>query len=395
MSDDVEPTTPPAPPTPGPPTAARGADDAAEVAALRAIGLDLLFGDEEGGGARWSDVEDRARRAGRRRSWIAAVAAAVVLVLAVGAGALLARAGRESSTPAGPGGEPRYVLPPVDAENVGAYATLREGAPSDAPAGSLPAEAVHSYNLTWTEPSSGEQLILSVIRPSDIVLGPVSSTPGSGFDVPQTAGSLADLVQRVWRRSVLESRPLTSGDASGLDPATVTCLSTPPEGSADVATGVLDGAWVVSLLPDGREPGGCTEDAEDGTAVRRGIGQLRLVDEAEWWAFVQRWGRVETATAPTTTPPTTLDPAVSAYCDAIERYRGTGLTDPGTGAPSAEALPYIESIRDAAPDDVRPTFDVVVSWLAAGAPAPMPEDVRQAMLPMTQDWISRCQGGPG
>jgi hypothetical protein len=397
MTDGVEPTTPaPA----GAPTPAPGAEDATEVDALRRLGLDALLGDQEGGGARWPDVEDQARRANRRRSQVAAVAAAIVLVLVVGAGALIARAGQESSTPAGPSGEPRYVLPPEGTEVLSAFATLRPGRYLD-PDGPFPrGDDVTGYTIRWSEPSSGDKGLLIVMRPESIALpGDASGSTGALPSAPSDADALASLVSSVFSNPANEvvSKPLPGGTTSGLDPAIISCIGNPPESSYGMVMGVLDRYWIVEVDGGGQaESGPCTADSDDHFEARRASRALRLADEDEWREFMDRYATVSPpASDATSAPPTTTDPAVADYCEAIERYRGAGLTDPSTGGPSAEALPYLEAIRDAAPDDMRPAFEAVVSWLADGAPAPMPSDVAGAMLPMTQDWVNRCQGRPG
>jgi hypothetical protein len=97
------------------------------------------------------------------------------------------------------------------------------------------------------------------------------------------------------------------------------------------------------------------------------------------------------ATTTTTTPPPTLDPAVVDYCAAIERFRGAGLLDPDSGDLLPAALPYLETIRDTAPDDIRPALESVVDWMEEGSPAPVPTAVDQALGDMTKSWVAECQ----
>jgi hypothetical protein len=387
MTDDVEPTTPP--PTGGAPTAAPGAEDATEVDALRRLGLDVLLGDEEGGGARWSDVEDRAHRAGRRRSWIAAVAAAVVLVLAVGAGALLARAGRESSTPAGPGGERMYVLPPEDAAIVAAYVNPTRSESTDLDA-FLTGPDLSGYVVDWTA-ASGNRVRLVVHRPNGILPPPTTVDT-----VPRDRAELQAFVDVMVGSDPVEltHHPIDGADEGVLDPAIFTCIGNPPDEATPWVFGVAATSWIAYLGSDA-ERAPCGPGADSGTQhdVLSANRELRLVDEDEWRTFMSRW-IAATPTVTTATPTsTTVDPAVSDYCGAIERFRGSGLIDSTTGNVRVEALPLVEEMRDAAPEEIRPAFDTMVSWLETGAPTPKPSEVAVAEGDMTRDWIARCQGG--
>jgi hypothetical protein len=373
-----------------PPTAAPGAENAAEIGALRSLGLDALLGDEEGGGARWPDVEDRARRATRRRSQLAAVAAAIVLVLVVGAGALIARAGQESSIPAGPGGEPLYVLPPEGAAVVAAHVSAVGGGPIDP--GALPVgPALSGYTVEWTVPS-GNRIRLTVHRPDGLLPPPTTVDT-----VPRDRAELDAFVDAIVGSDPVEiaHHPIDSADQGVLDPSVFTCIGNPPDNAAPWVFGVAAATWITYVGADAeRGPCGPGADFADQQDVLEATSELRLVGEDEWRGFMSSWiVATPTVTTVTRTPTTTIDPAVADYCAAIERFRSADLLD-GDGNMRPESLPYMVEIRDAALDEaMRASYEVVIAWLEAGAPTPRPDEVRRTELPMTQDWIARCQGG--
>jgi hypothetical protein len=312
MSDDLE---PPDPRDAG--DADVASDDAAEIEALAAAGLGLVMpAPAASPGRTWADVEARARRSTRRRAWTGAVAAAVVLVLAVGAGALLARAGEEAETPAGPGDDKLYVLPPEDAE----VAWVQTFGPRQATPGTGPQAEIEQYQIQFR--SNGVDLLLMGRRATGAGLSPSTGSVPAG-----ESWGVVELIDRDMLPYPEESgwpRQPVHGDP-GLT-MLVTCMGgrnvpddpgriapDDPVGVVGSAPGDLD----LALLPSPQVSWGgapndpaCSLDEPDAVDLRSTATRLRLVTAGEWQAFIDR---APSFTAPPTilSSSTTTDPPVT------------------------------------------------------------------------------------
>jgi hypothetical protein len=311
-----------------------------------------------------------------RRTARAALAATIVLVL--GGGALLAACGSEYADPAASSGEGPFLLPPEGADVQWAGGTYAGGDDPDP-------SRIAGYFLTWRD-ESGEDVQLAVTPSGGTTQSPTPST--IDFEAPESVDELLDVIELVWGKRMFNRSAMVAVDAGPLDPAASYCYQSSP----DIADSMVLGAIGRSLaVVNGMVQGSC-EEIERDSPVLRASRELRVVDEAEWRAFIDEWGELGPATTTTSSTTTTLDPSLVPYCDAVARFTSAGVMDPDSGVVGPEGIPYLEDIRDVAPPELRASYDAFISWVQAGSPEPAPEGVGAAGLAMTRDYIGTCQG---
>ncbi|HEY6532506.1 MAG TPA: hypothetical protein VIY72_09390, partial [Acidimicrobiales bacterium] len=307
----------------------------------------------------------------------------------LGGGALLAACGSESPGASKSGGDSPYLLPPEGADVTGA-----NGSYGDPTSGWPDPEQVNGYFVTWNDPS-GAGIQLNVARSGGSIQR--TSTPSTvAFTPPSDVDQLIDVVSSVFGDRAFNYDTFERADIGPLDPAASYCLRVTEERTDLMVLGTVgDSLAVVSGGPpgeDGLRPTPPCDDLRRDSAVLQASRDLRVVDEAEWRAFMEEHGSLSAATTTTASTTTTLDPSLVAYCDAVARFTAAGVMDPDSGVVGPEGVPYLEDIRDVAPSELRASYDAYISWVAAGSPEPAPEGVGAAGLAMTRDYVGTCQG---
>jgi hypothetical protein len=310
-----------------------------------------------------------------RRTARAALAATIVLVL--GGGALLAACGSEYADPAASSGEGPFLLPPEGADVQWAGGTYAGGDDPDP-------SRIAGYFLTWRD-ESGEDVQLAVTPSGGTTQSPTPST--IDFEAPESVDELLDVIELVWGKRMFNRSAMVAVDAGPLDPAASYCYQASPDIADSMVLGAVGRS--LALVQTRMEQTSCEDVLRDSAALRVSR-ELRVVDEAEWRAFIDEWGELGPATTTTSSTTTTLDPSVTDYCAAIERLRASGAI--GTDHITPAALPFLEEIRNGAPSDIRPAIERVIVWLEDGAPEPIPPEVLEAEVALTPHWTTTCEG---
>ena len=317
--------------------------------------------------------------------------AAVLTVLVLGVGAVLAACASESPGRSASDGA-TYLLPPEDADVTAAVGTYGDpNSPSPDPG------QVNGYYVAWND-ASGRPIQLNVMLSGGT--GATLTPTTVEFDPPTDLSQLFEVIRAVFGRDMFDNTAFEPvADAEPLDPAASYCVRVTEDAAQLMVVGAAGRSLAIvgAGAPSDRSSSE-TEPCDDlraDSSVLSASRDLRAVDEATWRTFMEEHGTLSAATTTTTTPPPTLDPAVVDYCSAIEQFRGAGLLDAQSGNPQPASLPYLEAIRNTAPDDIRPDVESVIAWLENGSPTPVPPEVKSALGAMTRSWVASCQLGPG
>ncbi len=278
-----------------------GSDEDADLAALDALGFDVLAEDPPFGGQ--ADVERRARRHQRRRhvAQVTAVAA-LVLVVVIG-GVVLLRTNGDDAQQVAVGAAPAqtsatYVLPPEDSTDVGFELAIDSVMTGDQV---IDAGTPVRYSFVYTAPD-GTALRLDVVRDRQwfgAAAGAPTTVAGGGTDDIRSVlglpvcGPLGRCPYGTWPGTVVETDVVgqvlvtcTGGDAI-LD-GTEQALSSGVPGNPVGAVGILEGRWTfVVRPPDGAIPRACDYTNAAVAAASAAADGLRAVDDAEWRQYLR------------------------------------------------------------------------------------------------------------
>jgi len=341
MTEPFDPQpTPGEPPNPGP----VDTSSASEIETLRGLGLDALTADGPPSASGWSAVTARAAHRRTRRQWLSGVAAAMVLVLVMGAGVAIARQGQESvDITAGPDADSdrQFVLPPADAGEIWVRiqpmraiidSVAATGASGES--GGAGIDDPYIYMIGYRDADgSPQQLDVRSRQGYWFNSAPNGSTMTAPRTRPDTGDPVADSgLPATWPRISI---------AAPFEPAAITCSAkvdqtvyaanpdsltaeivlsaAVPTGPA-VVVGTVGDNWDLSLsewpppLTDIPCELGPTIEASLTTAAQ----SLRLVSEPEWRQFVEEYGNapnpydnLQSSEATMVAPPESIPPSVA------------------------------------------------------------------------------------